>query len=110
VVPSSTLDLAVQHQFKNATLYVWVDDKLTLTRPLHGGEQRKLVVFGGVRGVDSESLKIPAGKHILRFRALSADQTIDLSKTVSAEFIGGDTKSLMLTFDKHNSGIHVSWE
>ena len=110
VVPSSTLDLAVQHQFKNATLYVWVDDKLALTRPLHGGEQRRMVVFSGVRGVDSESLKIPAGKHILRFRALSADQTIDLSKTVSAEFIGGDTKSLMLTFDKHNSGIHVSWE
>ena len=110
VVPSSTLDLAVQHQFKNATLYVWVDDKLTLTRPLHGGEQRKLVVFGGVRGVDSESLKIPAGKHLLRFRALSSDQTVDLSKTVSAEFIGGDTKSLMLTFDKHNTGIHVSWE
>ncbi len=110
VVPTSTLDLAVQHQFKNATLYVWVDDKLALTRPLHGGEQRKLVVFGGIRGVDSESLKIPAGKHLLRFRALSADQTVDLSKTVSAEFIGGDTKSIMLTFDKHNTGIHVSWE
>jgi len=109
VVPSSTLDLAVQHQFKNATLYVWVDDKLALTRPLHGGEQRKLVVFGGIRGVDSESLKIPAGRHLLRFRALTADQTVDLSKTVSAEFVGGDTKSLMLTFDKHN-GIHVSWE
>lgn len=110
VVPSSTLDVAVQHQFKNATLYVWVDDKLALTRALHGGEQRKLVVFGGIRGVDSESLKIPAGKHILRFRALTADQTVDLSKTVSGEFIGGDTKSLMLTFDKHNTGIHVSWE
>ena len=109
VVPSSTLDLAVQHQFKNATLYVWVDDKLALTRSLHGGEQRKLVVFGGIHGVDSESLKIPAGRHLLRFRALTADQTVDLSKTVSAEFVGGDTKSLMLVFDKHN-GIHVSWE
>lgn len=110
VIPSSTLDLAVQHQFKDATLYVWVDDKLALTRALHGGEQRKLVVFGGVRGVDSESMKIPAGKHILRFRALTTDQTVDVSKTISAEFIGGDTKSLMLTFDKHNTGIHVSWE
>ena len=28
LVPSSTLDLAVQHQFKDATLYVWVDDTL----------------------------------------------------------------------------------
>src|SRR5579863_492259 len=110
VVPSSTLDLSVQHQFKDATLYVWVDEQLLLTRALHGGAQKKLVVFNGVRGVDSESLKIPAGQHLLRFRALSADQTVDLSKTVSAEFIGGDTKSLQLTFDKHNSTIHLNWQ
>src|ERR1700722_2488900 len=61
IVASSTLDLAVQHQFIDATLYVWVDDKLPLTRMLHGGNQKKLVVFNGVRGVDSETLKIPAG-------------------------------------------------
>jgi serine/threonine-protein kinase len=110
VVPTSTLDVAVQHQFKDATLYIWVDDKLELTRPLHGGAQKKLVVFNGIRGVDSETLTIPAGKHLLRFRALSTDQTIDLSKTVAAEFVGGDTKSLQLTFDKHNTGIHVAWQ
>jgi serine/threonine protein kinase len=110
LVPSSTLDLAVQHQFKDATLFVWVDDKLELTRPLHGGAQKKLVVFNGIRGVDSESLKIPAGHHLLRFRALSTDQTIDLSKTISAEFVGGDTKSLQLTFDKHNAGMRLSWQ
>lgn len=110
ISPTSTLDLAVQHQFKDATLFVWVDDKLALTRPLHGGAQKKLVVFNGIRGVDSESLKIPAGKHVLRFRALSTDQTVDLSKTVSAEFVGGDTKSVQLTFDKHNSAMRLTWE
>ncbi len=109
VVPFSTLDLAVQHQFKDATLYVWVDDKLLLTRPLHGGTQKRLVVFNGVRGVDSETLKIPAGKHVLRIRALSADQTTDLSRTVPAEFIGGADKSLRITFDKHNTVMRLSW-
>lgn len=110
VIPFSTLDLAVQHQFKDATLFMWVDDKLEWKRSLHGGVQKKLVVFNGVRGVESDSLKIPAGKHTLRFRALSADQTTDLSKTVSAEFIGGDTKSLQVTFDKHNTLMHLAWE
>lgn len=109
-IAESTLDLAVQHQFKDATLFVWVDDKLILTRPLHGGAQKKLVVFNGIRGVDSESLKIPAGKHLLRFRALSTDKTVDLSKTVSAEFVEGDTKSAQLTFDKHNSAMRLTWE
>ncbi len=109
VVPSSTLDLAVQHQFKDATLYVWVDDKLVLTRPLHGAIQKKLVVFSGTHGVDSQTLTIPAGKHELRVRALSADQTIDLSRTVSADFPGGGEKSLQVTFDKHNTAMKLAW-
>ena len=110
VVPTSTVDLAVQHQFKDATLYVWVDDKLTLTLPLHGASQKKLVVFNGIRGVESKTLKVPAGKRVLRFRAVSTDQTIDLSKTLSAEFIGGDTKALQVSFDRHNSSMHLNWQ
>jgi hypothetical protein len=110
VVPSSTVDLAVQHQFKDATLYVWVDNKLVLTRPLHGAMQKKLVVFSGTHGVDSQTLTVPAGKHELRVRALSADQTIDLSRTVSAEFAGGGEKSLQVTFDKHNTTMHLAWQ
>ncbi|HKV81956.1 MAG TPA: serine/threonine-protein kinase [Candidatus Sulfotelmatobacter sp.] len=110
VVPSSTLELGVQHQFKDATLYVWVDDKLTLTLPLHGAAQKKLVVFNGVRGITSETMKIPAGKRMLRFRALSTDQAVDLSKTLSAEFVGGDTKSLSVSFEKRNSSMRLSWQ
>jgi len=110
VVPLSNLDVAVQHQFKDATLFVWVDDRLALTRPLHGGAQKRMVVFNGIRGVDSETLRIPAGKHALRVRALSSDETIDLSKTVSAEFIGGGVKSLHVTFDRHNTARHLSWQ
>lgn len=110
VVPSSTLELAVQHQFKDATLYVWIDDKLALTRPLHGGAQKKLVVFNGVRGVQSETLSIPAGNHTLRFRAKSADQTTDLSRTISADFIGGGDKTLQVTFEKHNTMMRLTWE
>ena len=99
----------MQHQFKDATLFVWVDDKLMLTRPLHGAAQKHLVVFNGLRGVESDTLKIPAGKHVLRVRALSADETIDLSKSVSAEFIGGGDKALQVTIEKHNSVMRLSW-
>lgn len=110
VIPSSTLQLAVQHQFKDATLYVWIDHKLALTRPLHGGAQKKLIVFNGVRGVESETLSIPAGSHTLRFRTKSADQTTDLSRTISADFIGGGDKTLQVTFDKHNTMMRLTWE
>ncbi|HTW59249.1 MAG TPA: serine/threonine-protein kinase [Terriglobales bacterium] len=110
VVASSMVELTVRHQFKDATLTVWVDDQQTLSRPLRGGTQKHLMVFGEVRGLDSETLKIPAGKHLLRFRAQTADQTVDLSKTISADLIGGDDKTLLITFDKHNSVMHVEWQ
>jgi len=110
VVASSMIELAVRHQFKDATLTVYVDDNVALTRPLHGGAQKKLVVFGQVRGMDSETLKIPAGKHVLRFRTQTGDQTVDLSKTIAADLIGGDDKTLLITFDKHNTAMHVEWQ
>jgi eukaryotic-like serine/threonine-protein kinase len=110
VVPSATLDIVVQHQFKDATLFIWVDGKLALTRPLHGAAQKKLVVFNGVRGVESETMKVSAGKHLLRFRALSGDQTTDLSKTITADLVGGQDKSLQVTFDRHNTIMRLTWQ
>ncbi len=110
VVPNSTVELAIRHQFKEATLSVWVDDKLALQHQLHGGTQKKLVVFGGVRGVESETLKVPAGKHVLKFRAQTSDQTLDLSRTISAEFIGGNERTLQISFEKHNSAMRLEWQ
>lgn len=110
VVSLSMVELAVRHQFKEATLSVWVDDQLALTRSLHGGAQKRLVVFGGVHGAESETLKVPSGQHILRFRAQTGDQSVDLSKTISANLIGGDDKTLLITFDKHNTEMHLEWQ
>lgn len=110
VVPLSNVELAIRHQFKDATLSVWVDGKLALTRDLHGGTQKHLVVFSGVRGTDSETLQVPAGKHTLRVRAQSSDQTVDLSKTISADLIGGSDRTLAVTFDKHNTAMLLAWQ
>lgn len=110
VVSLSTVELAVRHQFKDATLTVWIDDKLALTRPLHGGTQKRLVVFNGVRGIESETLKVPAGHHALHFRTQTADQTTDLSRTISSDFIGGNDRTLQITFDKHNTAMHLEWQ
>jgi len=108
-VPTSTLQLAVVHQFKDATLFVWVDDRLALTRPLHGESRKRLIVFPGTRGTDSESLQLPAGTHQLRVRAQSSDLSVDLSKTISADFAADSDKTLQITFEKHNSAMRLTW-
>jgi predicted Ser/Thr protein kinase len=110
VVPLSTVELAIRHQFKAATLSIWVDGKLALSRPLHGGAQKRLVVFGGVRGAESETLQVPAGPHEIRFRVQTEDHTVDLSKTISASLIGGDEKTLEVSFEKHNTAMRLGWQ
>jgi hypothetical protein len=110
VPAASSLELAVQHQFREATLSLWVDDTLALTRPLRGGSQKHLVVFTSVHGNASETLQLTAGPHTLRLRAQSADQSVDLSRTISAEFANGDDKTLHVTFDRHNTTMQVSLE
>ena len=107
---ASSLELEVQHQFREATLLLWVDDALALTRPLRGGSQKHLVVFKSVHGNASETLQLTAGPHTLRLQAQSADQSVDLSKTISAKFANGDDKTLHVTFDKHNTSMQLSLE
>ncbi len=109
--PASTasLDLSVQHQFKNATLSLWIDNRLTLTEPLHGSARKHMIVFNGIYGANSKTVQIPAGVHVIRLRAQSADQSVDLSKTLSAAFTDGDIKTLQVTFNNHNTAMNLIW-
>lgn len=109
--PASTasLDLSIQHQFKDATLSVWIDNKLTLTQPLHGTARKHMVVFNGIYGANSKTVQVPAGVHVIRLRAESADQSVDLSKTISAAFTDGDIKTLQVTFNNHNTAMNLIW-
>jgi serine/threonine protein kinase len=109
-VPVSTVELEIRHQFKEATLSVWLDGKLLLTRPLHGATQKHLVVFNDVRGAESETIKVPEGKHELRFRAQTEDHTVDLSRTVYGDFAGDEDKTLQISFDKHNTAMRLDWQ
>jgi serine/threonine protein kinase len=107
---SASLDLAVQHQFRDATLSLWIDDQLTLTEPLHGSVRKRLIVFNGVHGSNSQTVRVAAGAHVIRLRAQSADQSIDLSKTISVAFTSGDTRTLQVTFNNRNTAMNLLWQ
>jgi eukaryotic-like serine/threonine-protein kinase len=106
----STLEVSVDHQFKQATLMLWVDDELKLTRQLHGGSQKKLIVFNTTHGAESESLQVPSGTHQIRVRTQSSDQTVDLSRTITGDFSAGEEKTLQVSFEKHNSVMRLVWQ
>jgi hypothetical protein len=42
-------------------------------------------------------------------RAQSADESVDLSKTISGAFTEGDIKTLQVTFNNHNTAMNLIW-
>jgi len=108
-IATASMDLSVQHQFKDATLSLWIDNNLTLTQPLHGTARKHMIVLNGIYGVNSNTVQVPVGAHVIRVRAQSADESVDLSKTISGAFTEGDIKTLQVTFNNHNSAMNLIW-
>jgi hypothetical protein len=71
VLPPATLEIEVDHNFTEAHLSLWVDDKLTYTRVLKGTDKKRLGMFHHVEGHFIHALQVPAGKHRLRVRVTS---------------------------------------
>jgi serine/threonine protein kinase len=108
-IATASMDLSVQHQFKDATLSLWIDNNLTLTQPLHGTARKHMIVLNGIYGVNSNTVQVPVGAHVIRVRAQSADESVDLSKTISGAFTEGDIKTLQVTFNNHNTAMNLIW-
>ncbi len=100
-VPPAVLDIEIQHKFAQANLSIWVDDRLTYTHRLEGGEKKRLVVFHQVEGHEFHAMQIEPGKHTVRVRVESSEHSYDQSDTVAGEFIGGKENVLRINFSKH---------
>ena len=109
VTQSARLRIAVEHHFAAANLSVWIDDKL-YTYSLRGATRKRVILFTSVRGYLSDSVHVPAGEHHIRVRALSADNSYDLSENISASFAPLSAKVLTIGFDKDNRNMRLVLE
>ena len=95
------LEIEVEHKFAEASLSIWVDDRLTYTHTLEGADKKHLVVFHQVQGHEFHAMQISPGKHLLRVQIASAAKSYDQSATITGEFGDGKEKMLHIHFDKH---------
>jgi len=103
----SNLEIRVENHFSDATLALWIDDKLAYEHPLRDGHKKHLVLLGG--GV-KETVTIPlaAGEHVLRVEVRSPSEQYDQSKTVAGEFPKSGEKILSINFEKHTKEMRVA--
>jgi len=121
---SATLEIEVDHQFAEATLSIWVDERLTYTHRLEGTDKKRLGVFHHVQGHEIHALQVPPGKHVLRVQVTEGAQSgaaagspngslsalphaspnmspnYDQSSSVAGEFIGGQENLLRINCTK----------
>ena len=86
------LVVAIQHPFKRGTLRVWVDEQMLLEQRLESRVTRKLLVFRGRKGRDTEVLAVSPGAHLVRVKVQG--EGFSATRQVRATFKEGETRAL----------------
>lgn len=104
-IAPAMLEIEVDHKFAQASLSIWVDDRLAFTRQLEGTDKKRLVVFHHIQGHEVHAVQVAPGKHLLRVEITSGQITSGAanpsqSATVSGDFVTGGEQILRIQFNK----------
>ena len=105
----SSLQVWIGHHFTDASLLIWMDDKLVYTHALSGEVKKRMVLFKGVQGYASEILQVPAGEHRIRVRVESSDDSYNESASLTATLPPNGERTLRIEADKHKA-LHLTME
>jgi eukaryotic-like serine/threonine-protein kinase len=106
-VADSNVEIHIENRFSDATLKVWIDDKLAYAHPLHDGHKKRLMLLGGGTK-ETVTIPVSAGAHALRIEVRSASEQYDETKVVTGEFLSGGGRILSINFDKHSRDMRVT--
>ncbi len=97
---TATLHLKVQHGFRSAQIYLWVDGDLAYSGKLTGSAKKKFgLIPDSVQGSLSQNVPLISGKHLIRVQIASDDgSTVDDS--ISGEFVRNSERNLSVGSDR----------
>ena len=102
---ATMLRVVCHHNFRIATLEVYVDNALFYRANLQGKEVRHIVKH--YEGTFEDKRPIPVGHHTLRVRVFSFREKYDDQEAVSGEFPEAQPRTLVIEFGK-GSGLGVT--
>ncbi len=103
----SKLQVIIEHQFDEAQVSVWIDDRLAYSDSLRGGKKRRLLLFPKVDGRQSRVVQLSPGEHRLRVRIQSAADGYDLEDSILGTFANDATRTLQVACDKSNKKLQL---
>jgi eukaryotic-like serine/threonine-protein kinase len=106
-VADSTLNIRIEHRFSAAELSLWIDDKLAYDRPLRGQVRKHWNPFRmDVR--ETETVRLPAGKHHILVRVRSTPEKYEQSVTVLGSFSKDHPAILQINFERQGKAMRVA--
>ena len=103
----ATLRLRIEHRFAQAEVFVWVDDKLAYKQAVDGVVKKKMVLFKGVEGYQSDSIHVASGDHRFRVRVHASDDSYDQTASISGSLPQEGERQLLIQCEKHKP-VHLS--
>ena len=107
VSTDSNLEIRIENHFSDATLAIWIDDKLAYEHALRDGHKKRLILLGG-GAKERVTIPLSAGHHALHVQVRSASEQYDESKTLAGEFVKGGEKILSINFEKHTKEMRLA--
>ncbi|PYX71808.1 MAG: hypothetical protein DMG72_16350 [Acidobacteria bacterium] len=105
---TATLHLKVQHGFRSAQIYLWVDGDLAYSGKLTGSAKKKFgLIPDSVQGSLSQNVPLTSGKHLIRVQVASDDgSTVD--DGISGEFVRNSERNLSVS--ARRGDLSLSWQ
>jgi tRNA A-37 threonylcarbamoyl transferase component Bud32 len=106
-VADSTLNIRVEHRFSAAELSLWIDDQLAYDRPLRGQIKKHWNPFRtDVR--ETESVRLPSGKHRILVRVRSTPEKYEQSASILGSFTKDHPAILQINFERQGKAMRLA--
>jgi serine/threonine protein kinase len=110
IVSSGTLRIEIEHHFTKAHASVWVDNSLVYTHQLHGDSKRRGLVFRRVEGYQLDAVNVSTGRHEVRVRIQSPNDSYDETTTMADATIGTNGSILRVVCGKKSGRLELKLE
>jgi serine/threonine protein kinase len=110
IVSPGTLRIEIEHDFTEAHASVWVDNSLVYEHLLHGDSKRRGLVFRKVEGYQLDAVNVPTGKHNVRVRIQSSNDSFDETTTMADATIGTNDSILRVVCGKKSGRLELRLE
>lgn len=104
----ATLRMKVQHGFRSAQLYVWVDGDQVYSGKLTGYARKRFGVLpDSVQGSLSETLAVSSGSHQVRVRVAADDGSVE-EDVIRGDFSSDNPRSLLVS--ARHGDVSLNWQ